>query len=137
MINIESSEAILLAPIEDIRKAFGSALKKYVSELGEKGRGNKHIRQKNKEAVAFFKEFTPSVCASINERTLQSIVASCFGYDPNDPSTEGRKPIDVFYNLIDNSELTPSSWEPTIHSFGRISRLVLISLWSLDLIILP
>jgi hypothetical protein len=137
MINIESNEAILLAPIENIRKAFGLALTKYVSELGGKGLGNKHIRQKNREAVAFFKEFTPSVCASVNERTLQSIVASCFGYDPNDPSTEGRRPIDVFYDLIDNSELTPSSWEPTIHSFGRISRLVLISLWSLDLIVLP
>src|SRR5690554_5462579 len=137
MINLDPINAVLLVPIGEIKKAFVSDLRQRVWDLEKECKKSKSLRQKNIMAVEFFQENSSDVCSSITVETLQRLVEACCSHNPNDPVPDKREPVEVFFELSGKALSSRKVNQKNASAFSKVARLVLISLWSQGMIILP
>jgi hypothetical protein len=138
MINIDSDQAILLVPMEEIGKALVTELRKRVPDIEAEGAGSRSITAKNRPIIYCFSEGYKEF-ASIDEDSLQELVVACGrGYSGDIEDENLKKAYEVFFELSSSPDLPPKPLNSHSQTaFTTLTKLVLISLWSQGLIILP
>jgi len=136
MINIDSEEAILLKPMEEIRKAFRSELWQRLVELEKQNVQSRAIAENNRPTVRFLKEHFKKFCDSLNEETIQSLVLSCFTSGHEKAALTEKVASDVCFELVGASREKRFKYNQET-KFSTVIKLVFVSLWSQEMVVLP
>lgn len=136
MINIDSNEAILLKPMEEIRKAFRSELWQRLASLEKQNVQSRSIAAANRPTIRFLKEHSKRLCDALNEKTIQPLVLSSFTQGQEKARLTEKAASDVCFELVKASREKRFTIKQET-KFSSVIKLVFVSLWSQEMVILP
>lgn len=136
MININSNEAILLKPMEEIRKAFRSELWKRLASLEKQNVQSRGIAGSNRPTISFLKAHSKKLCDALNEETVQSLILSCFTSGHEKAALTDKVASDICFELVEASREKRFTVNQET-KFSTVIKLVFVSLWSQEMVVLP
>lgn len=136
MINIESNSVILLAPFETVKKKFFSELRQRLWDLEKQKTLGRSFRTKNNHVIRFFEDYGSKINEEIDEDLFNDLVVACFSSGHEKSNLTSKEPSDVYIELGKPSSII-SYPTRSKEVFTRITKLILLSLWAEELLILP